>query len=267
MTPQHQPQSSSLQQIQILLPKSWLGVSYKQWIELRDLEAEILDSQTELFLEQCAVLLDTDSLDPLLQDLDIDDVFTIMESLRWLTTTPKPGFQKTIGEYICRSLNELSLGEFIDVEHWIGQGYTAAPRIAAILYKRHRLDSWGNLEWEPYGYDLDTRELDFESMSVPAVWGMFEEYRIWKADFMEKYSVLFEDNTVEPDGFKEESIAPEDRKEALKEAAIAAAHKQWSWEHTIFNLTNGDVSRFDAVFSTNVILVFNVLGMRKILDV
>lgn len=255
-----------MQEILSRLPKSWSDINYTAYIELKELESEIQDCQTELFFEQLAVLLDTDSLDPLIDNLSMDELFTIMDKCRWLSVTPRPILQKTIGSYTLKPLNELTTGEFIDIEHYIIEGYTTGSMVAAILYKQTRTNDWGHTVWEPHEYDLHKRAQEFEGMSIGAMYGFYEEYAQWKADFMIKYAPLFDDTTEEPPSDLEELEGVE-RIEALKAEAIEKGRQRWSWEHTLWNLTNGDVTKFDGVFSANVVLVFNTLSMRKVLEV
>lgn len=248
-------------------PSNWTSISLPAYTELQELEADTTLEGVDRVLEQLAVLLDTDTSDPLFDELSMDDFFDIVPRLAWLAQPPRPVLAQDLGVYRFKPLNELALGEFIDLEHWNSGDWSSAPRIAAILYKQHRVDEWSETVWEPYGYDLSKREQAFSTMSVSAVAGMYDHYRVWRTDFMEKYAILFEDNSRLPDDWVEEPIDPADRKAAADEAAQAAANKQWSWEHMMFSLTGGDVSRFGEVFASNVVLVFNVLGMRKVLDV
>ena len=129
------------------------------------------------------------------------------------------------------------------------------------------MTEWGNLQWEPYEYDLETRAQAFTDLRVSQIWGIFEEYRLWKEDFMQKYDPLLQDSTQEPEDFEKQEVQGEDRITQKREEAQEAAQQQWSWESTIWQLTNGDISKFEAVFNSSVILVFNVMSMRKVLDI
>lgn len=249
------------------LPRSWNDVSLFQFEELKELEADSNLSGIELFCEQLAVLLDTHAEADEIAWLETEEIFKIMSNLRWLSQEPKSVLTEEIGEYRWQDLNRLKLGEFIDIEHYIVEGYSKAPIIAAILYKQVRKNDWGNTEWEPYEYDIEERSQQFQNLSISQICGIWETYRQWKEDFMSKYDVLFEDTSEEPDDLENEELTGREKLDQLKETLAANARSQWSWENVLWGLTNGDVSKFDAVFGCNVILVFNTLSMRKVLDI
>jgi len=249
------------------LPESWAEISYPSYLELQELEADLDLCGIEKVCEQLAVLLDTDSSDPLISDLTSDEIFAVMADLRWMTRQPIGQLLPKHRSYELKPFNELTTGEFIDIEHFAQGGWETAPIVAAILYKQTRYDGWGNTEYEPHIYDLTKRSEEFHNMSVTAILGMYNEWGKWKADFMEKYDPLFDDTSQEPADFEPEELTSQERSEAKKAEAYEAAQKQWSWENIIWGLSGGDISRFDAIFSTNIVLLFNVLAMKKMLDV
>jgi hypothetical protein len=248
------------------LPTSWLDITFTQYLELKELESDKNITGIELLFEQLAVLFDTDTEDPDLQDLTDQELFELMNELKWLAQTPKAELPNQWREFAFRSLNQLTLGEFIDAEHMLQLGLDGATRLCAIIMKQWQVDLWGNRQFEPYEYDLDDRAAKFDHMPVSYISGIIQEYETWKRDFMLKYDPLFQDTSVEPKEEQEELEGPA-RIEKMKEEKIEQAQKQWSWESTIWSLTNGDISRFESVFNTSVILVFNVLSMRKMLDI
>lgn len=256
-----------MSQLQSKLPRSWNEITIDQWQELKDLEGDPELVGIDLFCEQLAILLDTDTTDPEIEELSIDEIFDIMKGLSWLKSQPRAAFIEQIDRYHWQDLNGLKLGEFIDIEYYLPDGYAAVPKIAAILYKKTRMNDWENIEWEPYEYNLETRSQEFKNLSISQAVGILEKYSQWKADFMSKYDTLFEDTSQEPEDWQEEELTGLEKLDLIKQEAVERARKQWSWENILWGLTNGDVSKFDAVFGCNVILVFNTLSMRKVLEV
>ena len=259
--------SKLLEQITESLPSNWSEISLSQYLELQECEADPDLEGTELLIEQLSILLDTDNTDPLWDELSIEEFFALTAQVSWLSRPPRAVLEREYNGYTLKPFNSLLLGEFIDIEHFISQGYTASSTIAAILYKQTRTNDWGHRVWEPYTYDLETRAQRFEGLSVSAIWAMFEEYRFWKEDFMEKYDPLFADTSEEPEGYVAEALSALERAEAQKKAAREEAQRQWSWESILWTLSGGDVSRFEDLFNSNVILIFNVLAMKKVLEV
>ena len=101
------------------LPASWSAIIWSQWEELQDLK-EL--KGVELITEQLAVLLDTTPDDKQIQELEIDELFECVNRISWLKSQPNCLLAQTIGEFQFKPLNQLTLGEFIDCEHYIQGG-------------------------------------------------------------------------------------------------------------------------------------------------
>jgi hypothetical protein len=61
----------------------------------------------------------------------------------------------------------------------------------------------------------------------------------------------------------EEATDEEERKEQEEEKKSS----KWGWEQLIWTMCNGDLSRFDAITDTKLVLIFNFLAMRKELEI
>jgi hypothetical protein len=55
----------------------------------------------------------------------------------------------------------------------------------------------------------------------------------------------------------------EERKEQEEEKKSS----KWGWEQLIWTMCNGDLSKFDAITDTKLVLIFNFLAMRKELEI
>jgi hypothetical protein len=62
---------------------------------------------------------------------------------------------------------------------------------------------------------------------------------------------------------EEESTDLEERKEQEEEKKSS----KWGWEQLIWSMCNGDLSKFDAITDTKLVLIFNFLAMRKELEI
>jgi hypothetical protein len=58
-------------------------------------------------------------------------------------------------------------------------------------------------------------------------------------------------------------LDPEEIKEIEKEQQSA----KWSWELMIYSLSKGDITKSDKIGALPLVYVFNVLGMKKELDI
>lgn len=249
------------------LPNNWNLITIDQYIELKTLEQEELSS-TSLILEQLAVLLDTDSTDPDIENLDVDDLFSCIEQLSFLSSDPPSNAQKLNIEYTPIDLDELVLGEFIDLEHFIQEPLDNIKMLLAILFKKVNVDEWGNTIYEPYVYDIKKRSDEFGGIPITSGMYWLRKYINWKKDFMKTYENLFEDADTGKEVAEEaKELTGYEHVEYRKELLRQQSKAKFSWENTIYGLANGDITKFNDVFGQKVILVFNVLGMKKTFEV
>jgi hypothetical protein len=249
------------------LPKNWNLITIDQYLELKSLEQEEL-SGTSLVLEQLAVLLDTDSTDPDIENLDVDDLFTCLEQLQFLSVDPPSNSQKLQIEYEPIELNELVLGEFIDLEHYIEEPLDNLKIILAILFKKRSEDEWNNIIYEPYIYDINQRAEKFGGIPITSGMYWLRKYQNWKKDFLKTYENLFEDaDTGKEIQEEKQELSGYENIEYQKELRRQQTKAKFSWENTIYGLANGDITKFNDVFAQKAILVFNVLGMKKTFEV
>lgn len=243
------------------LPRNWREVKLWQYQELFEIEAMDLTS-LEKTIEQIAVLLNIPPDDEFLENMDTDELFETINTVSWLRTTPPLNFENKINDLEFKPLDKLTLGEFIDVEHYMSDPLNNMHTVLAILYKRTREDEWGNKHFEPHIYDLASRADVFRDSPVASVWGVFESYKTWKEKFTQVYENLFEP-PVDEDEEELEGLNMIERAEIIKEQKAQARKKRWSWESILWGLSDGDVTKYDTLFNLPVILVFNTLSMRK----
>jgi hypothetical protein len=58
-----------------------------------------------------------------------------------------------------------------------------------------------------------------------------------------------------------------DDPEEIKEKEEEMKSSKWGWEQLIWTMCNGDLSKFDAITDTKLVLIFNFLAMRKELEI
>ena len=255
-----------------LLPKNWNDISLSTYQELKELEEDVELSNTEFFLEQIAILLDTSSDDTLFDELDIDELCIIMDSIGWLKNMNFPKPIQTIQSCFkleLKPFNKITLGEFIDIEHYIQEPIKNLHIICSILYRKTKPDEWNNIIFEPYEYNIQQRSSIFNNLSINLIYSILTEYINFRTNFMESYKLLFEQENYEDDDI--EDIDSELKGRELIDSKIKNKENQvkqkWSWEGLIWELSNHDITKFDEIFNSKLIMVFNTLSMKKSLGV
>lgn len=248
------------------LPKNWSEVTVEQFQELTAIKLQAL-SQVELATEEIALLADIAPDDEQIEDMEVEELFKLMNTVKWVNSDPSNNVDIKIGDYEAKSFNKLNLGEFIDLEHYFSLNYVEhLHTICAILYKRSKVDEWGNIIIEPYVYDVEKRSKEFLDIAVNRVWGIVQMYIDWKKDFTTTYGPLFEDEKFDQID-DEEKLDPTEVAEIKKEIEEEKAKSKWSWESMLWNLSSGDVTKYEKLFDQPIVLVFNVLSMRKSLNI
>lgn len=228
------------------LPKNWSQIKVDQFIELHNLE----ESQGSLFLyqlEQLAILTDQDADDI---DITTDELVQYLTELRWSRSEPK-GLKHEINDKVFKGM-DLTLGEFIDLEHYFADDYVNnLPVIASILYRRHKVNEWGDRVLEPYKYNPKDRESEFLELPITDIYGLIPEYLKFRENVMKAYENLFSPDLPD-DGEMDEEDLNEEKKES-----------KWSWELLLFSLANEDITKVDHITDLPLIFVFNFLSMRQ----
>jgi len=232
------------------LPKNWTEVTVEQFVELRSLKEEDFGSLFLYNLEVIAILSDTDADE--LEDLTADELNEYVTQIKWIGREPN-GRIKVDG-LIKKELNQLTLGEFIDLETFFADNYvTNLTKICGVLFRRFKEDEFGNRVLEPYRFNPTEREHLFTELPITNVYGIVPEYLKFRDEFMKAYENLFNPE-IEEDGEMDE----EDRKAEQEEQRL----NKWSWERLIYDLCQGDLTKADQVTDLPLIMVFNFLSMR-----
>lgn len=231
-----------------------------------ELRKEELDP-TEMLIEQLALLADISPTDDVFEEMTLDELLEITNQMRWLAREPHSTEVTVIEGMRAKKMQNLTLGEFIDLEYWIADYHANMHRILAILYKRFREDEWGNEIEEPYIYDVEERSNLFLQEPVTKVWYALRSYLEFKENFVKSYTDLFtESNDEEPESEAEQILNAQEKLAQRKAEAEEKVRSRWSWESILWSLSEGDVTKYDALFQSKVILIFNILAMKKSLN-
>jgi hypothetical protein len=223
-----------------------------QWQELSQIDPQEFNSVFLQTIEALSILSDTDPEE--LEDLDPEELLDLASKVQFIKREPSNKPKDLVKGFRLKPLDALSLGEFIDLEYYTTNLAENFTLILSILYKRWKSDEWNNLVFEPYTYKLNERKEVFNEVSINDVFGAVNNYITYSNDFKKRYENLF--NPV-----IEETETEELDEDDLKAEAEEKVFTKWSWEKLLFDLSNEDLTKIDAVTDLNLIFVFNMLSM------
>ena len=226
-----------------------------QFLEIRNLSSEfgIFDYQIDVL---CAL---TDSNISEFEELDIDDLGKLTRQIKWIESEPSRRYKNKLDNYVLKPYSKLSLGEFIDLEHYFSNNYLDHfCHILAILYRRTSKNVYGDDIIEPYEYSPRDRLDWFLDYPITDVYGLIPEYLKYRENFTNTYTNLLVDVVTDDEVLEDAEEIKEQKREQEKQ--------KFAWESTIMALCNDDLSKFNSILDMSVVLVFNILGMKKTLD-
>jgi hypothetical protein len=237
------------------LPKNWNQISVEQFLEIRRLSSE--DGMFNYQIDVLSALTDSNISD--FEELDIDELTVLTEQIKWINSEPSKRYKNKLDKYVLKPFTKISLGEFIDLEHYFSNNYLDHfCHILALLYRRTSKNVYGDDIIEPYNYSPSDRLDWYLDYKITDVYGLIPEYIKFRENFTNTYTNLLVD--VVPD---DEVL---DDADEIKEQKREQEKQKFAWESTIMALCNDDLSKFNDILDMSAVLVFNILGMKKTLD-
>jgi hypothetical protein len=227
----------------------------EQFLEIRRLSSE--DGMFNYQIDVLSALTDSNISE--FEELDIDELTVLTEQIKWIQSEPSKRYKNKLDKYVLKPFTKISLGEFIDLEHYFSNNYLDHfCHILALLYRRTSKNVYGDDIIEPYNYSPSDRLDWYLDYKITDVYGLIPEYIKFRENFTNTYTNLLVD--VVPD---DEVLEDADE---IKEQKREQEKQKFAWESTIMALCNDDLSKFNSILEMPVVLVFNILGMKKTLD-
>lgn len=240
------------------LPKGWSQVNLEQFVELRS-----LSSEDGLFAQNIDILcVLTDSHPDEFDEIELHEVTEWFKDLQWIFSEPSKNHIGQIGKFHLKPMNELTLGEFIDLEYYFTDDYIKnLPKICALLYRIPEIiEDDVVVKWESTDFKASARVHHFLDQPITNVYGVLTHYIKFRDQFITSHKNLLTENI-------DDDLSDIDDPEELKEAEREKASNKWGWEQLIWSMCNEDITKYDQVINMRLILVFNFIAMKKELDI
>ena len=241
------------------LPKSWSEIDVLQFKEIRELYTitEVFNREIEIL----AIVADVSSED--LEDLDIEEVTAMINEIKFVNSEPSKQYKHQVNDYHFKPLDKLTIGEYIDLEFYFSKDYNQhIAHIASIFYRQKSTNEWGVTVFEPYNFSPRQRFELFEDYCINDIYGIVPEFIAFRENFMETYGNLFHDDQDSD----EEEDKPTTTQES-KDLQLKKSELKWGWERLVYSLCNEDLTKFNEVINLPLIMTFNMLAMKKELNI
>ena len=190
------------------LPKAWNQITIESFIELRTLSDE--DGVFNYQIDVLCTLLDCYPED--LDDITIEELEDLLIEVKFIKGEPHKNYKNEIGVYQLKPFNKITLGEFISLESYFSDNYIEKlPNIVAILYRRVRVNEWGDNVLESYNYHSNDRLNWFLDFPITDVYGLLPEYIKFREDIIDQYKNLMSES-YEDDFEPSENMDSEEQK-------------------------------------------------------
>ena len=244
----------------MLLPKQWSDITLDQFIEINQIDK---DQGANGFNSDLLAIV-TDMTYDEINELDIDELIKLVAQFKWSNAQPSKQYKHELLGMKVKPLSKLCLFEYIDLDYYFNDNYhTNLDKICAILYRQTKVNEWGEVVIETYDYDINTRADKFLDIPITDVYGIVSEFLKFRENFLDVYKNLFGEAEEELTADDKATMEPEEIKEVEKEVK----NNKWSCERMIYGLTDGDITKSEAVGALPLTYVFNMLGMKKELDI
>lgn len=241
------------------LPKSWSEIDVLQFKEIRELYTitEVFNREIEIL----AIVADVNSEE--LEDLDIEEVTAMINEIKFVNSEPSKQYKHQVNDYHFKPLDKLTIGEYIDLEFYFSKDYNQhICHIASIFYRQKSTNEWGVTIYEPYNFSPRQRFELFEDYSINDIYGIVPEFIAFRENFMETYGNLFHDESDSDEEEDKPTTSQESKDLQLKKSEL-----KWGWERLVYSLCNEDLTKFNEVINLPLIMTFNMLAMKKELNI
>ena len=237
------------------MPQQWSQISVSQFLELNSLSSE--DGIFNYHIDVLSALTDSDI--SYFEELELNELSELTKQIKWLQSDPSRRYKNKLDNYVLKPFSKLTLGEFIDLEHYFSNNYLDHfCHILALLYRRTSKNVYGDDIIEPYDYSPRDRLDWYLDYPITDVYGLIPEYLKYRENFTNTYTNLLVDVVTDDEVLEDADEIKEQKREQQKQ--------KFAWESTIMALCNDDLSKFNSILEMPVVLVFNILGMKKTLD-
>jgi len=248
----------------MIIKNNWDDISVEEWVILEDIKTQGL-SFFEYQLMRLSILCENDVDDDIWSEVDLDDLNILLKSCKFLDRLPTNNFKKVVGDFILIDIKKITIGEWIDLDTYLSDITQNFNKILSILYRRYKVDDWGNHILEPYNFDINKRCYEFDDLPITYVYGVIDYINDFRESIFKNYnSELSIDDGDELSDEEKDGLSDNEILEIENDLKLEKAKKDFSWMKYVYDLADGDITKIDSVLKTSFVFSLNIQVMLKV---
>lgn len=249
-----------------LIPKNWDEITVDQYQFIHEIQFEEDDGFFSKTIKTVQALCGLYDDDELFDELKINDLKVLNIKIDFIKNLPQKVIG-SLGEYRLINFNDITVGQFVDIEFWIKDTEKNLNKILCVIYQKTKLDEWGNVIFEPYKYDVNKRSEVFSYLGMGEVYGGLNEYIKWRENFIEQNKSIFESKDEEDlDETSMSMLSKEDVEEIKKDIEKEKLKQKYAWPYFLYKLADEDILKVKEMFDLKLVYVINMFKMKKLFE-
>jgi hypothetical protein len=242
---------------------NWDDITINQYFEIKSYGDNIEDTTL------VSIIYDISEDD--VDELTYDEFNQLLIKLKFMNAKPKPhnrGFVGLNNQVLCKipSIQKISFGEFVDIENWINSDNDEDMLFILATYYRKNINDdpdFNGIKLEPYGEYVLNRAKHFGELPVSILFDVVDEINKFRIIFQENYGplLMLKEDELDDEVINDETIA--DKRARIEEEANQKRLNKWGWEVLVYKLANGDITKFEEIYSLPLIQIMNMLAMQS----
>lgn len=257
---------NQLNKIIDMIPSSWDDISVDKYQYTHEIQFEDDDGFFSKTIKTMQIICDIDDEDDVFDDLKLDDIKILSSKLNFIKSLPQK-VNNSVNEWSLIDFNNILVGQFIDIEFWLKNLENNLHKILSVIYQKTKEDEWGNIEFEPYIYDINKRSEIFSYISMGKVYGGLSLYLQWRENFINQNKSIFESKDEEElDETSMSMLSKEEIDEIKKDIEKEKLKADYAWPYFLYQLADGDIVKMKEMFNLKLLYVINMFKVKKLFE-
>jgi len=267
------------------LPTSWNDITLSDYTYLQEIKQRYVNEElnaTQFLFETLELMTGISTREKVYYTLNNNETRLLSRNVSFLKNLPTkyaPAIEINGEKYELMDLESMKVNEYSALDYYLTNDIVNnVHRIAAILYRKHKENEFGNKIREPFNYNYEERAELFKELPMNLVYCVdyFKDFRIQVQEMFPFVFKKVENNEeLSPEELEDIEQAELEEKKAYEQMSFRekAAYneakrkellqQQFTWEYMLLDLTKGDIVAAHAIFEFEILYVFNMMNASR----